>query len=245
MANEAAEVDRSVCIQTYTGRWFDLANPRPEDVDPLDIAISLSRKCRFGGHCLKFYSVAQHVVLVTLWMAQSLQSTRDGWARTLLWSILHDGHEPYTGDITRPMKRAMSREGYQNCLPQITERIDWAVRDRFGLGSIAGFMLDVVREFDLKLLATEYRDLMRPGLDWGEIKGVQPAAWTIIPLGPDEAFSLFCEFFRRIQDVQPATHQELLAIALQYGAVRLPVEGGGSQPAAAQQRSDEAPAVGA
>lgn len=52
------------CIQTYTGRKFWPLDPRPEDVCIEDIAHALSLKCRFGGHCKRFYSVAQHGALV-------------------------------------------------------------------------------------------------------------------------------------------------------------------------------------
>ena len=38
------------CIQTYTGIKFDLVNPKPEMVSPVDIAHALGRLCRFTGH---------------------------------------------------------------------------------------------------------------------------------------------------------------------------------------------------
>ena len=37
-------------ILTATGRRFPLDAPRPEDVDPLDLAHALGNLCRFGGH---------------------------------------------------------------------------------------------------------------------------------------------------------------------------------------------------
>jgi len=43
-------------LQTAGGRAFFPLDPRPEDVDILDIAHALSFVCRFGGHCLNFYS---------------------------------------------------------------------------------------------------------------------------------------------------------------------------------------------
>lgn len=52
-------------MQTFTGRQFWPMDPRPEDLDILDIAHALSLLCRFGGHCQRFYSVAEHSVHVS------------------------------------------------------------------------------------------------------------------------------------------------------------------------------------
>ncbi|PIV87005.1 phosphohydrolase, partial [Candidatus Kaiserbacteria bacterium CG17_big_fil_post_rev_8_21_14_2_50_51_7] len=46
-------------IQTYTGKVFDLAEPKEEMVDIVDIAHALSQMCRFTGHSDKPYSVSE------------------------------------------------------------------------------------------------------------------------------------------------------------------------------------------
>jgi hypothetical protein len=51
-------------IATYTGAAFDVMNPRAEDIRFDDIASALSKQCRYGGHCIEFYSVAEHCVHV-------------------------------------------------------------------------------------------------------------------------------------------------------------------------------------
>jgi len=79
-------------IQTYTGKRFWPLDPRPEDVDILDIAHSLSLLCRFTGHTSSFYSVSQHSILV----AQEVPK------RLRLWALFHDAAEAYIGDIARP-----------------------------------------------------------------------------------------------------------------------------------------------
>ena len=40
--------------------YFDLKNPKQQDVYILDIASALSKLCRYTGHSNRFYSVAQH-----------------------------------------------------------------------------------------------------------------------------------------------------------------------------------------
>ena len=47
-------------IQTFSGKRFDLENPRPADVDITDIIQALSNICRFNGHCRQRYTVLEH-----------------------------------------------------------------------------------------------------------------------------------------------------------------------------------------
>ena len=51
-------------IQTYTGRQFWPMDPRSHEVFIEDIAHSLSMMCRYAGHCERFYSVAEHSILL-------------------------------------------------------------------------------------------------------------------------------------------------------------------------------------
>lgn len=81
-------------IMTYTGRRFWPLAPRAEDVDIRDIAHALALKCRYGGHSSRFYSVAQHSVLVSHYVP-----TKHAMA-----GLLHDAAEAYLADIPRPVK---------------------------------------------------------------------------------------------------------------------------------------------
>lgn len=85
-------------MQTYTGRKFWPLDPRPEDFDIEDIAHSLSMNCRYNGHCIKFYSVAEH----SCHLFDAFQSKEDK-----KWAILHDAPEAYVSDIVSPLKRDM------------------------------------------------------------------------------------------------------------------------------------------
>jgi uncharacterized protein len=82
-------------IQTYCGVEFYPFDPRPEDIQIVDIAHALSMQCRYAGHVREFYSVAEHSVRVAELLPRELQ----------LWGLLHDASEAYLVDLPRPIKR--------------------------------------------------------------------------------------------------------------------------------------------
>ena len=89
-------------IVTYTGKKFWPLDPRPEDIDIIDIAHALSNICRFTGHVREFYSVAQHSVHVAL-LSNDYQ----------LYGLLHDASEAYLCDVSSPVKRDQSFSKYR------------------------------------------------------------------------------------------------------------------------------------
>lgn len=215
-------MDLTRCIQTYSGRWFDLGDPKPEMVDPLDIANALANTGRFSGHTRAFYSVAQHSVLVALAVAEQLGDEHPHRSEAMRWALLHDAHEAYTGDFTRPLKRAMVATGASagsGPLGIIQSQIDAAVRARFGLGQMTTTTLELVKRCDTVVLATERRDVMAPGLEWGELADVEPMAWGVRPLGPVEARSLFGEIFGRLHGVEVPETFVLREVIKRHGAI--------------------------
>lgn len=107
------DADRGPWIQTYTGRRFFFKLPEPADVDIVDIAAALSKQPRFGGHCLRFLSVAEHSVLV-LREAERRgipQRHHDFANRRRRQYLLHDGSEGYLVDLPRPVKHAVPQYG--------------------------------------------------------------------------------------------------------------------------------------
>lgn len=81
-------------MQTYTGKAFWPFDPRPDEIDIIDIAHSLANQCRYAGHCIKFYSVAEHSLLVSRLCS----------SENRLWGLLHDATEAYLVDLPRPIK---------------------------------------------------------------------------------------------------------------------------------------------
>jgi len=88
-------------ITTYTGRIFDYSNPAETPVCLEDIAHALGMLCRFNGHIRRFYSVAQHSVLVS-------RLVEPGHA---LQALFHDAAEAYVGDMVSPLKRRIPNFG--------------------------------------------------------------------------------------------------------------------------------------
>lgn len=87
----------TTALLTFTGRMFKPLNPDPDDVDLEDIVQALSQTCRFGGLTSRFYSVAQHAVLVS-YLAPK---------RHALWGLMHDAGEALSGfgDVATPVKQ--------------------------------------------------------------------------------------------------------------------------------------------
>lgn len=130
-------------IQTFSGRVFWPLDPRPEDVQITDIAHALSQICRYNGHCLGHYSVAQHSVLVSRIVPRADR----------LAGLLHDAPEAYLGDVARPLKGLPLYAEYR-----AAEGLLWRViAGRFG---ISPELPQSVQHADAVLLATERRDLM-------------------------------------------------------------------------------------
>ena len=89
---------------THSGQVLDFDFIKPENVSIEDIAHSLSFQCRFNGHTKRFYSVAEHsLVLRDLVQEESgIQNLNRRIA-----AMLHDAAECYLGDITKPAKERL------------------------------------------------------------------------------------------------------------------------------------------
>lgn len=104
-------------ISTYDGQFFDFNHPERYDYDINTIAHALSNICRYGGHSSKFYSVAEHSVLVSRIVPE----------RLALCGLLHDASEAFVGDMPSPLK-AMC-QSYRT----IEERVHKSIAEKFGL----------------------------------------------------------------------------------------------------------------
>ena len=169
-------------ITTYTGVKFYPLNPNPDDIRTVDIAHALSNQCRFAGHVIDYYSVAQH----------SVQVSKHCDERDALWGLLHDAAEAYLTDIPRPVKHTPDLEGFR----QIEDKIMLAVCERYDLEPV---MPVSVKKADTVELVTEAEWLMiGKGLEWREEMGVEPREGPLPWLTPIEARSQFIARFREL-----------------------------------------------
>lgn len=137
-------------MQTYTARQFWPLDPRADEVFIEDIAHSLAMQCRYAGHSLKFYSVAEHSVLLCQWVLDNGGSQDEA-----LWGLLHDASEAYLVDVPRPLKRHL--RDYKAA----EDRVMASVVERFGLSAK---MPDIVHEADSRIIADELCNMRR--MDW-------------------------------------------------------------------------------
>ncbi len=168
-------------IQTYTGQSVNPFDPDPSTIRMTDIAWALSNICRFTGHSSSFYSVAQHSVL----MLEELRKA--GASRELqACALLHDASEAYLADIARPIKQHPAMAFYREAEYEMMRCIHRAFNLPFPLSDADN---DIIKQADLRMLASEKRDLM---VDVGVWPGL-PAPYTrrIDPVTPVEAYACF------------------------------------------------------
>jgi hypothetical protein len=133
-------------INTFSGVAFHPLEPSAEDVRLVDIAHSLSQECRYTGHTLSFYSVAEHSVLV----AKGVKAL-GGSLNDQRWALLHDATEAYLSDISSPVKKHPSFSFYR----EVEKRLMDSIAEHFKL---EGPEPDVVRFVDAQMIAFESVD---------------------------------------------------------------------------------------
>lgn len=179
-------------IQTYSGRRFNPTNPYVDAIVIQDIAHALSMQCRFSGHVRKFYSVAQHSVLVS-YICDSADA---------LWGLLHDATEAYLVDVPRPLKRSGKFDAYL----EFEAKMQVAICKRFGLPEKEP---PSVKRADTILLATEARDLMSPlHSDWKQ--PCDPLPFKIDPLNHQMAKDLFMKRFFELTGASSSAYEHYL-----------------------------------
>lgn len=163
-------------ITTHTGLHFDYIKPNPDAIYIRDIAIALSRECRFTGQSQKFYSVAQHSVECSYIVPEPFKFE----------ALLHDAVEAYCKDIPSPLKKLLP--DYQ----KIENNIDSVIRKKFNLPLTISAE---VKRADLIMLATEHRDIANDGKEWTMLKDIPLLERKIDPIPSDVAYNRFIRRF--------------------------------------------------
>lgn len=169
-------------IQTYTGAQFWPLDPRPGEMHLADVAAGLARDCRFGGHCLKFLSVAEHSVMMARYAAFSGCSIRV--CRAALFHEVSEGLG--LRDMVAPVKKYLPE------YKAIEARIMAVAADRFDFDYP---LPKEIKTLDARMLLTEQAANMAPApAPWhtpDNIGAVAPLPVMLEFWSPDQAMSNF------------------------------------------------------
>jgi hypothetical protein len=172
-------------MQTFTGRAFYPLDPHEDDIVPADIAHALGLICRYGGHVLRFYSVAEHCVLLSHAVAPE----------NALWALLHDATEAYVGDMVRPLKNSMPT--YRS----VEDRLMEVICERFRLSQRCPAE---VKAADTRILHDERDALMAPSRrPWTSLNDFRPLGVTVEGWQPAKAES---RYLARLHELTAAAH---------------------------------------
>ena len=163
-------------IESNSGLHVDFMNLKPADIRISDIAHGLANTGRFAGQCSKFYSVAEHSVLVSMLLEKTGED--DDVIRS---GQMHDSPEAYIGDVVTPLKKLCP--GFS-----IIER-NFEVNIAAAFGLSVAFDAAPIKRADFEMFCREKERLLSP---WDS----RPAApfgpeLEIRCLPPEEAKALF------------------------------------------------------
>lgn len=177
-------VDNTIALAS--GIYLDLANPRPDQINIRDIAQSLSNICRYGGHC-NFYSVAEHSV-----HCASLAAREGGNNDVIFATLMHDAHEAYIGDMTKPLKLLMPE--YQ----KLEKKIEAVVNKKFGIDTSHK---KIIKKFDHQMLKAEKEYLFpKDKIRWNGFDTIKKPDIKIHCWIPNEAERMFFRVFNLLYD---------------------------------------------
>jgi len=162
-------------VELFSGCCVDLSNLDASQVSILDVAHSLAHICRFTGHSRKFYSVAEHSVI------GSYQCEPEAAYDMLM----HDVTEALIGDVSTPLKSLLPE--YRLLERELTWRLSEQFRFHYPFSPL-------VRESDLRMLATEREQLLKPSRQqWACLENVKPYPVTLEGWPPERAKQEFID----------------------------------------------------
>lgn len=191
MEAKIVKLDRGFVVKTKMGHIFDPKAGTLSAIDMNDVSHALSNLCRYSGHCRKFYSVAEHSILVGKIVADLWPEDR----AAVRAAFLHDATEAYVTDLPTPIKvllpdyialedklaADLAEAFHIQWSPEIAERVKFA--DMAALATEARLLFDDVSEWDAIKSYESRNDLLLPGF----------------PLAPGEAKKQFMRAFIELE----------------------------------------------
>lgn len=173
-------------MQTYSGRRYYPLDPKPSEIESADIAHALSLLCRYGGHIDRFYSVAEHCVLLSYTVSPE----------NALHALLHDATEAYVVDVPRPIKRYLPE--YR----ELEDKVWQAIAERYGLSPE---MPAEVTEHDTRILLNERATLFSHAeLGKWTMDGMDPLDVDIYGLPSNEIETIYLLRLKELLNTEAA-----------------------------------------
>jgi 5'-deoxynucleotidase YfbR-like HD superfamily hydrolase len=166
-------------ILLHNGDFFDFKDPRNHDFDIKCIAHALSNLCRYTGHSKRFYSVAEHCVIVSRLVPEKFA----------LEGLMHDASEAYCGDVASPLKQLLPN------YKEIEDGVQEAIAAYFGL--TYPFPKEI-KEADVLAYVTERQSISNTGKDAIWFTDVTPRDFEIKGLSPTASERAFLERFKEL-----------------------------------------------
>lgn len=165
-------------METYSGTLFDFQDIQENDISIKDIAVHLSRQCRYNGATNRFYSVAEHSLIMAWSLHRYLTSLspmrfeetgiltstvtdeakNKAIADIVLCALLHDAGEAYIGDIAYPVRQVLNVVA-PGVLDAIEASITNKVFSRFDIPFDFERLPDLVNAMDRLIFYYERRTL--------------------------------------------------------------------------------------
>lgn len=169
-------------ILTMSGVYVDLLDPRPSQIQIVDVVHGLAGCGRYANQSPRWISVAEHSWLVAAACAVTYADLSRGdpvaFRLLQLRALLHDASEAYLVDLPAPIKHQPIMAGYR----EVEARMQAVIFERFGLDPADPMGHDpMVKVIDTAIRTEEMEVLWGPrptGLTYG-VKGLNPAAARI------------------------------------------------------------------
>lgn len=171
-----------------SGNYFDFEDPEHSEITIEDIAYGLAFESRFSGQCVSrltgkrcFYGVGEHCIRMSYAVPPE----------HALAALMHEAGEAPCGDMTGPLKSICA--DYK----AVEKRCERAILSSFGV-TISD--PDLIKLYDLRMLATERRDLLNwRGERWGKGDGAEPFEFVIEPWPMQQVAERFISRFHDLR----------------------------------------------
>lgn len=173
-----------------SGTYFDFEDPESSEITIEDIAYGLAFEGRCAGQCHSrilqrrvYYSVAEHCVRMSYAVAPAMA----------IEALMHEVGEAVCGDMTAPLK------SLNPSFKAIEKRCEAAILNRFGITISDPVEL---KKADIRMLATERRDLLLWRGERWSLTDIEPYDFEIVPWSPEVAAERFLSRYAELNEVR-------------------------------------------